>query len=246
MTISISKKIFECRKAKGFTQEQLGTLLGVSSQAVSKWEKAESFPDITLLPMLCEALDITADSLLEVPSHVQKKNCMNSVFSLAQTAGEYCTAFDAICATSYLSARDNGGANMSAEGVKIHNTQGLGIVIAGREMMQKIKETDIESIQKMTNLVTNEDVMAVVRVLKSGTFMSEIEIAEKSGLKREAVQMALFKLLKHGICECDANENYVFGAKSYMLFGVLAGCYLASPEGYRDIGNLTCSYREQN
>ena len=62
----IPAKICERRKALGLTQEKLGSLLGVSPQAVSKWENAECLPDISLLPALCSALRITADELLEV------------------------------------------------------------------------------------------------------------------------------------------------------------------------------------
>ena len=46
------------------TQEELANQLGVSSQAVSKWEYDISCPDISLLPKLCRVLGITADELL--------------------------------------------------------------------------------------------------------------------------------------------------------------------------------------
>ena len=46
------------------TQEELANQLGVSSQAVSKWENDISCPDISLLPKLCRVLGITADELL--------------------------------------------------------------------------------------------------------------------------------------------------------------------------------------
>lgn len=64
----INEKIRELRKAKGLTQEALGAKLGISGQAVAKWEKGESMPDILLLPDLCRLLGTSADALLEVPS----------------------------------------------------------------------------------------------------------------------------------------------------------------------------------
>lgn len=67
MKTAIHEKICELRKAKGMTQEQLGANLGVSGQAVSKWEKGESLPDILLLSDLCKLLGISADQLLEIP-----------------------------------------------------------------------------------------------------------------------------------------------------------------------------------
>lgn len=64
--MNIHKKIAALRKAAGLTQEKLGALLGVSPQAVSKWENAECLPDLMLIPDLCAALRISADELLEV------------------------------------------------------------------------------------------------------------------------------------------------------------------------------------
>lgn len=62
----LGRRIQERRKAQGFTQEQLGALLGVSAQAVSKWENGESAPDIGLLPTLCQALGTSSDTLLGI------------------------------------------------------------------------------------------------------------------------------------------------------------------------------------
>lgn len=59
-------KLAECRRSKGFTQEELANRLGVTPQALSKWEKGLSSPDVTMVCAICELLDISADYLLEV------------------------------------------------------------------------------------------------------------------------------------------------------------------------------------
>lgn len=64
MNETIGNRISKYRKAKGMTQEDLAGKLGVSSQAVSKWENDASCPDISLLPQLCKVLGVTADELL--------------------------------------------------------------------------------------------------------------------------------------------------------------------------------------
>ena len=64
MNETIGNRITKFRKAKGMTQEELANQLGVSSQAVSKWENDISCPDISLLPKLCRVLGITVDELL--------------------------------------------------------------------------------------------------------------------------------------------------------------------------------------
>ena len=59
-----SQKLRELRRGAGLSQEQLAAECGVSVQAVSKWECAQSYPDIELLVMLAERFRVTVDSLL--------------------------------------------------------------------------------------------------------------------------------------------------------------------------------------
>ena len=61
---TIGSHIAQKRKALGLTQEALASQLGISSQAVSKWENDISAPDIGLLPALAKALNCTTDELL--------------------------------------------------------------------------------------------------------------------------------------------------------------------------------------
>ncbi|HJA48243.1 MAG TPA: helix-turn-helix domain-containing protein [Candidatus Agathobaculum intestinipullorum] len=65
MELCIGNTILAARHAKGLTQEALAAQIGVSAAAVSKWETAASYPDITLLPPLARALGLTVDALLD-------------------------------------------------------------------------------------------------------------------------------------------------------------------------------------
>ena len=60
----IGEQIAALRRAKGLTQNELGERLGISFQAVSKWERGETLPDITLLPDLANILETTVDFIL--------------------------------------------------------------------------------------------------------------------------------------------------------------------------------------
>ena len=69
MTFELDKEKFgefiaKLRKEKGITQKELAEKLFVSDKAVSKWERGQSLPDITLLNPLAEALGVTAAELL--------------------------------------------------------------------------------------------------------------------------------------------------------------------------------------
>lgn len=65
MDMTIGKRIALLRKEKGLTQEELATHMGVSPQAVSKWENDQTCPDISALPKLARLLGVTVDELLE-------------------------------------------------------------------------------------------------------------------------------------------------------------------------------------
>ena len=61
--MKIGENIRALRKARGFTQEQLADMLGISFQAVSKWENNASMPDISLLPAIAKELGTSIDQL---------------------------------------------------------------------------------------------------------------------------------------------------------------------------------------
>ncbi|MBQ7874798.1 MAG: helix-turn-helix transcriptional regulator [Oscillospiraceae bacterium] len=61
---TIGKRISEYRKNKNLKQDELAEALGVSPQAVSKWENDLSCPDIMLLPKLAKLLGTTVDEIL--------------------------------------------------------------------------------------------------------------------------------------------------------------------------------------
>lgn len=66
MESTLGKRIMARRKKLGLTQDKLAETLGVTAQAVSKWENDQSCPDITMLPRLAELFDITVDELLGI------------------------------------------------------------------------------------------------------------------------------------------------------------------------------------
>ena len=64
MNLSIASRLAELRQEQGLSQEALAERLGVSRQAVSKWERAEASPDTDNLIALANLYDISLDALL--------------------------------------------------------------------------------------------------------------------------------------------------------------------------------------
>lgn len=62
--MTFGKRLQQVRKAAGLSQEQLAELVGMSRQAVSKWETDQAAPDIDKLASLCGVLGVSADELL--------------------------------------------------------------------------------------------------------------------------------------------------------------------------------------
>ncbi len=82
----VAKQIALLRKKKGLTQNDLGERLGISFQAVSKWERGESLPDTIILPELAQILETTVDYILSggesVVSYKGRVQCIDLVKGL--------------------------------------------------------------------------------------------------------------------------------------------------------------------
>lgn len=64
METTIGSRIAALRRGKAMKQEELAQMLGITAQAVSKWENDQTCPDISLLPKLAEILDVSIDELV--------------------------------------------------------------------------------------------------------------------------------------------------------------------------------------
>ena len=65
MAMKIGEKIRVLRKAKNISQETLANILGVTFQAVSKWETGTAAPDLSLIPSLASYFGVSIDDLFD-------------------------------------------------------------------------------------------------------------------------------------------------------------------------------------
>ena len=83
--MKIGNKIKELRKKRGMTQEQLANAIGISFQAVSKWENNIALPDITLMPLLANFFGVSMDELFDFSLEEMK----NEIKKIVDDAYEY-------------------------------------------------------------------------------------------------------------------------------------------------------------
>lgn len=100
MNISkLNENIAFFRKKRGITQEELANALGVTNQAVSKWESGKCAPDIQLLPDIAEYFNISIDELFgrsvnsDIPTKIQ---------SPKETSSKLDTAIDIASQKGYI------------------------------------------------------------------------------------------------------------------------------------------------
>ena len=81
MATTMGQIIKKLRKGRGFTQEELAERLGVTYQAISKWETAKGLPDITLIEPLAKALGVSVMELMSGDTIINKNISSNILLS---------------------------------------------------------------------------------------------------------------------------------------------------------------------
>ena len=80
MNILLDENLRKLRTSRGSRQEDLANHLGVSVQSVSKWERGENLPDLTLIPAIASYYNVTVDDLLGV-GEVRKQEKIDWYFA---------------------------------------------------------------------------------------------------------------------------------------------------------------------
>lgn len=114
MNIEIANRLVQLRKENGFSQEELAARLGISRQAVSKWERAESCPDTDNLICLSKLYHVSLDGLLLTGE--EKKEEILSSESSGEKSVEQERSIPESTAARAVSANDGVGSSCACGG----------------------------------------------------------------------------------------------------------------------------------
>ncbi|MGN1346156.1 MAG: helix-turn-helix domain-containing protein, partial [Eubacteriales bacterium] len=207
MAATIAEKICTLRKAKNLTQEALGATLGITGQAVSKWEKGDSMPDILILPELCPTLDVSAEYLLGMTEEEKRGDIVQDFCAYARQNGRNAAILDVISRLfNDAGSKHRGDAiHVSLNGTRVYMEGGIGFV--AQEYRERLNELDQETTAYFLRILADEPCLKILFCMSMGHAVTQEEIAEKTGLEKETLARVLLGLMKRNILCCEKDND---------------------------------------
>lgn len=148
--MSLGKKLSGYRRDAGYTQQQLGDLLNVSAQAVSKWENDQAEPDLQMLRRLCLIYKIKMDDLFD------EESASAESAPQAESAAPAGRAGSAERKDKLVGYCVNCG-SVVYKGNEVRTPSGLYCKMCYGEQNRKIRRTGVNEVQKYSNRQPYDD-----------------------------------------------------------------------------------------
>ena len=198
MMMYLPANLKKYRIAKGLTQEEVAAFLGITAQSVSKWERGESYPDITFLPALANIFETSVDLLIGMDA-VRAEETRYNIHKTAveyQKNGEYDKA-----EKTYREAL-----------LTYPNMPGMILGLAGTLALKGDTGEAIELTERGLPLSANEKQKATLRAalcflyLKAGREDKAVRLAAELPHTRESREVIL-PLVQQGLSSSRIDEN---------------------------------------
>lgn len=225
------------RKARKLTQEQLGEKLGVSGQAVSKWENGTSMPDIMLLPKLCETLDVSIHTLLNIPESQTSKNVVSDFCEYARETGRSQAILDVIGRLFNECGINHGGNNVffNSSEIRVSDEKGMGFILDGNECQNVCMELPNDDITYFLNVLTDSTCLSVIKISSVDDAVTVQEIQTSLGLDKNEVDKALLELMNRKILcvgiDARGKRGYMHSSNMVGIWMALCGCRICNCGG---------------
>ena len=201
----LKENIKKYRIIKNYTQEDVAAYLGITPQSVSKWERGESYPDITLLPALANIFETSIDLLVGM-DNIRAEKTRYNIHKKAvdhQKNGDYDSA-----------------EKVYRDALLIYpNKPGMILGLASTLALKGNTDEAIEFIEKGLPISINEKQKATMRAtlcflyLKAGYEDKANRLASELPHTRESREV-IQPLIRQGLTESEINENI-----KYILLG---------------------------
>jgi transcriptional regulator with XRE-family HTH domain len=160
--MTLGNRINEYRRQRNITQEQLADAMGVSSQAVSKWENDISCPDISVMPQLADYFNVTLDRLVrgEEPMRPQvlqgnaKKDINTMILRIVVD---------------------------SADGDKVRVNLPIALIIAGLEVGLPFANMNFGNSGNVNDAIKQIDFSQIITLVESGMVGNIVEVESADG-----------------------------------------------------------------
>ncbi len=229
--MKLNENIAALRKQKGLTQEELAQVFGVTNQAVSKWESAQSCPDVALLPEIAAFFGVSVDALMGAePSLVRIISAVEDYVnpeggdylpdakmweaSAAAFAGWFCCFEDSEKPETLIHSEPrmkNAFWGFGEDGGGLFFPPGI-FVFMNTEDVPGEREHD--NAQTFCRCFAKEENWRILRALAWDIPKSAVELAAETGLDAEAVEKALAEDFGGSV-----SSQHILGQTRWLVFG---------------------------
>ena len=249
--INISEKISSLRKAHNLTQEALGEAVGVSAQAVSKWEKGDSLPDISVIPDICRTFGISADTLIGNEGNMTGEMYLEKALEICKNWDERMNMLHKIMDWGYKNETakktetDYFGYTISdAHIFLLTDSRGFGMFFNKIEYIKNMISVDITK-SELIKLISDEKTIKIFEFICINGRLNENEIIKLTKFTAQEVEQRLFTLMKNSLIQSDmdteGNTNkmaYAISTHGILLLGIMANAYLFEPASRKNLPGI--------
>ena len=196
--LHLPENLKKYRLLKNLTQEDVAEYLGITAQSVSKWERGESYPDITFLPALANIFETSVDLLIGMDT-IRAEETRYNIHKKAvayQRCGDY-----------------NSAEQTYRDALLIYpNKPGMILGLASTLALKGNTNEAIELMERGLPLSSNEKQKATMRAalcflyLKSGREDSANRLASELPHRRESREV-IQPLIQQGLSDMEIDEN---------------------------------------
>jgi len=159
---SLGNRISEYRRQRNITQEQLAEAMGVTSQAVSKWENDISCPDISIMPQLADFFSVSLDKLVRGKEPTRPQVLQGS-------------------ARKDINAMVLRVVIDSAKGDKVRVNLPMALIIAGLEVGMPFASMNFGDNGSLNNTMKQIDFSNIIKLVESGMVGNIVEVESADG-----------------------------------------------------------------